>query len=369
MSRKHRKVRVAAFNGMPVLPMNKKATTEKACHIIEEAGKQDVQLVVFPEGFIPLFPNWSMDLRREREWSDLLTTMIIEGVEVPGEETRALGEACKKAGVYVCMGVNEVVPIYQGVLYNSLIFINPKGELIGHHRKLTPSHRERVLHMRGTHEDLFHVVETDIGRIGGLICYEHLQPLFKYSLMMQGEEIHCACWAGWPHFGPGKRSNKPVDDYASRCYALEAACFVVLAAPWMEPKLREKAERTKFAGMENAHWGFIGGSGVINPIGEYVAGPEEEREGLVIADIDLDDIIRRKCYIDPVGKDSRWDCVRLDLGPGPMIPTTAGFPKVRREDEAAAALAQRKDQAVQELEGEVARLKAELSALKKGQED
>ncbi len=87
------------------------------------------------------------------------------------------------------------------------------------------------------------------------------------------------------------------------------------------------------------------------------------------ADIDLDEVIRRKCYIDPVGKDSRWDCVRLDLGPGPMMPTTAGFPRARREDEAAAALAHRGDLTVQELQGEVARLRAELSTLRQRPEE
>jgi predicted amidohydrolase len=248
------KVKVAAVQHMPVLPMNKKATVEKACTLIEEAGGEGAELIVFPEGFIPLFPNWSMDMQIEGEWSDLLTEMILNSIEIPGEETKELGKAAKKVGAYVCMGCNEVVDTYQGVLYNSLVFLGPDGNVIAHHRKLTPSHRERILHARGNAEDLFHVVETRIGRIGGLICYEHLQPLFKYAMMSQGEQIHCACWAGWPGFPPPGRSNAPIDDYMSRAYAIEAACFVVLAAPWLPPELREKYDKEGYAWSHQPPW-------------------------------------------------------------------------------------------------------------------
>lgn len=326
-----KKVRVAAVQTMPVLPMNKKATVEKACALIEEAGREGAELVVFPEGFIPMFPNWSMDMQNENEWSDLLTEMIMNGVEVPGEETRILGEAAKKAGAYVCMGCNEIIDQYAAVLYNTLLFFGPEGNIISHHRKLTPSHRERVLHARGNAEDLFHVVETKIGRIGGLICYEHLQPLFKYAMMTQGEQIHCACWAGWPGFPPPGRSNYPIDEHASRVYAMEAACFVVLSAPWLPADLRVKYDKEGYGGMKNAHWGFIGGSGVINPLGQFVAGPLDDAEGIVYADIDLRDIIKRKCYIDPVGRDSRWDVIRLDAGEGHYTPYVSGFPRIRQE--------------------------------------
>jgi nitrilase len=330
-----KKVKVAAVQTMPVLPINKNATVEKACDLIEKAGREGAELVVFPEGFIPMFPNWSMDMQNEAEWSDLLTEMILNSIEIPGEETEALGQAAKRAGAYVCVGCNEVIKHYPGVLYNSLVFLGPDGNVISHHRKLTPSHRERVLHARGNAEDLFHVVETRIGRIGGLICYEHLQPLFKYVMMTQGEQIHCACWAGWPGFPPPGRSNYPIDDYMSRGYAIEAACFVVLSAPWLPPELRVKYDKEGYAGMRNAHWGFVGGSGVVNPIGEYVAGPLTESEGIVYAVIDLKDIIKRKCYIDPVGKDSRWDVIRLDVGEGHFTPYVTGFPTIKTENEQA----------------------------------
>jgi predicted amidohydrolase len=361
------KVKVAAVQTLPVLPMNKKATVEKACSLIEEAGNQGAELIVFPEGFIPMFPNWSMDMQIENEWSDLLTEMILNSIEIPGEETKALGGAAQKAGAYVCMGCNEIMENYVGVLYNSLVFLGPDGNVISHHRKLTPSHRERVVHARGNAEDLFHVVETRIGRIGGLICYEHLQPLFKYALMTQGEQIHCACWAGWPGFPPPGRSNFPIGDFASRAYAIEAACFVVLAAPWVPPDLRAKYDKEGYAGMKNAHWGFIGGSGVINPVGEYIAGPLVDDEGIVYAEIDLMEITKRKCYIDPVGKDSRWDVIRLDTEEGHFSPYVTGFPKIKNESQQAVTYSNKKESEkglLNDLNAQIKKLSKEIENLK-----
>ena len=357
-----RKVKVAAVQHMPVIPMNKKATVEKACTLIKEAGNQGAELVVFPEGFIPMFPNWSMDMKHESEWSDLLTELIFNSIEIPGEETQILGQAARNAGTYVCMGCNEVVDGYPGVIYNSLVFLGPEGNVLSRHRKLTPSHRERVLHARGNAEDLFCVVDTRIGRIGGLICYEHLQPLFKYALMTQGEQIHCACWPGWPGFPPPGRSNYPVIDVATRTYALESACFVVLASPWLPPALREKYDREGHAGMKNAHWGFVGGSGVINPLGQYVAGPLMEGEGIVYAEIDLRDIVRRKCYVDPVGKDSRWDVIRLDVGEGHLTPYVTGFPEVKQEGEPVGEISEQ--ETIRELRMQVDQLTREIETLK-----
>lgn len=303
---KDRKVKVAAVQAAPVLPMDKKATTEKACRLIEEAGREGAQLVVFPECYIPMFPNWSIDLSRPSEWSDLIAELTVQSVEIPSEETDMLCAAARKAGAYVCMGLNERHKQFKSMIYNCLLFIGPDGEILGRHRKFTPSHRERVFHGRGDGTDLSCVFDTNIGKIGGLICYEHLQPLFKYALFAQGEEIHCACWpGGWPHFPPPGRSNKEVMQIASRACALEGACFVVVASTHIPEKMSE------VAGLGNAHWGFPGGSAVVNPNGNYVAGPVFDEETIVYATIDLYDVTKRKVYIDVVGRDARWDVIKL----------------------------------------------------------
>lgn len=315
MTIRSRKVTVAAVQAAPVLPMNKKATTEKACALIESAGRQGAQLIVFPECFIPMFPNWSIDLQRPSEWSLLLADLTEEAVEIPSEETAALCKAARRAGAHVCVGMNERSSEYRATIYNTLLFIGPDGNIIGRHRKFTPSHRERVFHARGDGSNVRAVFDTSIGRIGGLICFEHLQPLFRYALTLQGEEIHCACWpGGWPHFPPPGRSNRELTQIASRAYALESQAFVVLSSMYIAPEAAEKS------GIGNAHWGFSGGSAIIDPAGNYIVAPVFDQETMLHAEVDLADVLKRKAYIDPVGRDARWDVFRLDMNTAPLVP-------------------------------------------------
>jgi len=314
MVQEYSTLKAAAVQAAPVLPMNKSATVDKACALVKEAGQNGAQLVVFPETFVPMYPNWSIDLQNPTEWPQNLFHLTKEAIEIPGQETDLLGKAAKKAGVYLCVGVNEKVKRYDGMLFNSLVFIGPHGGVIGKHRKLLPSNREKVFWHRGDGADVKAVCETELGRVGGLICYEHLQPLLKYALYAQGEQVHCACWPGWPHYPPPGRSNKHVIDVVTRSYALEGQCFVVLSSLYIPKQLGQKA------GLGNAAWAFFGGSGIINPSGEYLAGPVYDQEDIVYADIDLSLIPMRKAAIDTTGRDTRWDILNLNLCDGVYVP-------------------------------------------------
>ncbi|NWJ98468.1 MAG: carbon-nitrogen hydrolase family protein [Chloroflexi bacterium] len=296
----------AAVQAAPILPLNKQATTEKVCTLLRQAAGQGARLVVFPETFIPMYPNWSIDLEEPNEWPRNLLRLTQEAVEIPGPELAQIAAVARQVRAYVVLGVNEKVRPYDGMLYNTQVFIGDDGRLLGRRRKLLPSNREKVFWHRGDGVDLQAVYQTDIGRIGGLICYEHLQPLFKYALMAQGEEIHCAVWPGWPNYANG-RSNIKVIDAAIRAYALEGQSFVVAASMYIPPELGPKAE------FGNASWTFFGGSGIINPSGDYIAGPIYDREEILYGEIDLDLIIMRKAAIDTTGRDSRWDVVNLNL--------------------------------------------------------
>lgn len=251
MSDSKKRMRVAAVQASPVLPMDRKATIDKVCGLINEAGRNGAQLVVFPETFVPMYPNWSIDLNDPTEWPANLLALTKEAIEVPGEDTEILGRAAAKAGVYLCLGVNERVKECDGMLYNTLVFIGPDGRFLGKHRKLLPSNREKVFWHRGDGVDIRAVFETPLGRVGGLICYEHLQPLLKYAMFAQGEQIHCACWPGWPHYPPPGRSNKGVIDATSRSYAIEGQCFVIVSSLYVSPGLGERA------GFGNAAWVFL----------------------------------------------------------------------------------------------------------------
>lgn len=301
-----RRFKVAAVQAAPVYPLDKKATTEKACRLIEEAGRNGARLIVLPETFIPTYPNFSIDLQNPTEWPRNLVAYTRHSIKVPGEETALLGEAARRAGAYVCIGVSERTRLYQGMLYNSQLFFGPDGSLLGKRRKLLPSNREKIFWHRGDGIDLRCTFETDLGRIGGLICYEHLQPLFKYALIAQGEEVHCACWPGWPNF-EGGRTNVPIVDVSSRAHAVEGQCFVVIASLYVPPEVGGRS------GFGNASWTFFGGSGIVGPSGEYLVGPVYEREITLYADIDLDLIPLRKAAIDTTGRDSRWDVIRLNF--------------------------------------------------------
>ncbi len=296
----------AAVQAAPVLPMNKRATIEKVCRLIREAAKEGAKLVVFPETYVATYPNWSVDLEQPNEWARNLVQLTQQAVEVPGPEMAQVAEVAHETGTYVVLGVNEKVPLYDGMLYNTLVFFGPDGRMLGKHRKLLPSNREKVFWHRGDGVDLKTVYQTPLGRIGGLICYEHLQPLFKYALMAQGEQIHCAVWPGWPNYANG-RTNIHVIDAAMRAYALEGQCFVVASSMYISPEYGEKA------GFGNASWTFFGGSGILNPSGEYLAGPVYNKEETLYAEIDLEQIIMRKAAIDTTGRDSRWDIINLNV--------------------------------------------------------
>ena len=305
-------MKVAAVQAAPVYPMDKNASLDKACSLIETAGREGAKLVVLPETFVAAYPNWSIDLSKPGEWARNLAQLTKNAIQVPGPDLDGVAEAARKAGAYVCLGVNEYVPGHEGMLFNTLVFIDPDGQVIGKHRKLTPSNRERCFWARGDGTTL-RVHDTQIGRIGGLICYEHLQPLFKYALMCQGEQIHCACWPGWPDF-PSGRTNRRILCWESQAYALEGQCFVVASSMYVPPELAEKAK------LGNASWTFFGGSGIINPEGEYIAGPVFDQETIVYGEIDLEQIVLRKAAVDVNGKDNRWDILRIETNAQPYAP-------------------------------------------------
>ena len=318
-----RTVRVAAVQAAPIYPLSRTATTEKVCSLIAKAAGEGAQFIAFPETFIPAYPNFSVNLDLPNEWRDHLALLHEESIKLNDEAMKMICSAVSRAGVTVCLGINESSEEYEGQLYNSLIFIGPTGEIFGHHQKLLPSNRERCFWCRGDGTTL-RVYDSMVGRLGGLICYEHLQPLFKYALMAQGEQIHCASWPGWPSFKNG-RSNRQVIDVSNRMYALEGQCFVVAASMYVPEEVGLKS------GLSGANWSFFGGSGIINPSGEYLAGPVYDEENILYADLDFRQILLRKVAIDTTGRDHRWDVLRLDYRPfsySPFVdPTTTKSPK------------------------------------------
>lgn len=314
MSLPSEKFKAAAVQAAPY-QMNTPATVEKACKLIGEASASGVRLIVFPELFVPGYPNVvpmrsgdepEIPLTSEGEsWLDYWTDFTRSAVRVPGDETDALGEAAAKAGAYVVIGVNERDEEFGPgtAVFNTLMLIGPDGKYIGKHRKLVPTFHEQLYHTRGDGSDL-RVFDTDIGRLGMTICYEHLQPLMKFSYFAMREQIHCAAWPGCPD---APLSIRHIVDTASRQYAIEGGLFVVLASQVASPDPGSALHHCA------SGWSYFGGSGIINPLGLYLAGPLYDEEGILVAEIDPQEIGRAKAIVDITGINSRPDVFSLEV--------------------------------------------------------
>lgn len=309
-----KKFKAAAIQAAPY-QLNTPATIEKACRLIDEASANDVKLIVFPELFVSCYPDIvpmksgsEPDLPSTgdgRNWLDYWMDFTRSAVSAPGPEIEAIGDAACKAGSYVVMGVNERDEEFGPgtTIFNTTVLIGPDGKYIGKHRKLVPTFHEQLYHSRGDGGDL-KVFETEMGALGMSICYEHLQPLMKYSYFAMGEQIHCAAWPGCPD---APFSIRHIVDTASRQYAIEGGVFVIAASQVASPEPDSDQHR------HPSGWQHFGGSGIISPLGLYLAGPLYDQEGILVAEIDPSDIARAKGIVDITGINSRPDIFSLGV--------------------------------------------------------
>lgn len=296
----------AVVQAAPVF-LDRKATVEKACRLILEAGKKGAKLIAFPEAWIPTFPHWPRALPKgERDLSrDAWVKLYQESVEIPGPETRALGAAAREVGSYVIMGVNERSSEPGDTLYNSLVFLNDRGEVLGKRRKLLPTYEERCCWGAGDSRDL-PVFASPLGTLGGLICGEHYHPLLRHALALRGEQIHVAVW-------PKGAQLDDTADVLSRSHALESQVYVLKACGLLSPD----QVPDDFTLKARTLWNVNGGSGIIGPNGEYLAGPVYDQETILYAEIDPESILKEKWKVDTAGHYSRNDIVRIIIADEP----------------------------------------------------
>jgi aliphatic nitrilase len=291
-------VKVAAAQMAPVF-MDREATVDKICELILEAGEEGAKLIAFPETIIPGYPYW-VHLLDPASAGKFNRELFKQSVEVPSPVTDTLCAAAKAADCYAVVGLNERDG---GTLYNSQLFIGPAGQIVGKRRKLVPFYHEQVIWGRGDNADL-HVFSTPFATLGGLICAEHSNALFRYALQAQGEQIHLASWPG------GIKQLMPVMDIFIRHYTYEAQAFVVNATSIVTQEVIEYLGTSGKLGQLESGLGF---SAIVGPGGVYLAGPEHDKEVVLYADLNLDHLIDSKLLVDSVGHDSRPDVVRLLL--------------------------------------------------------
>ena len=308
-------VKVAVVQSNPVL-FDGEATVEKACRLIREISAQDVKLILFPEAFIPAYPRGlgfgavvgsrSAAGRRtfERYWA--------HAVDVPGSATRTLGKAACDAGVYLAIGVIERESRFgRGTLYCTLLYFGPDGQLLGKHRKLKPTGSERLIWGEGDGSTL-PVFDTPIGRVGGLICWENYMPLARMAIYGKGVEIYLA-----PTADPRDTWHATLQHIAceGRCFVLGCNQFLTRD---MFPQDLEGLEDLK----DQPHIMCRGGSAIVSPLGEVLAGPLYDQEGILYADLNMGEIARGKFDFDVVGHYARPDVFQLRVNDQPLLPVS-----------------------------------------------
>jgi predicted amidohydrolase len=284
---------LAAIQAAPVY-YDRDASTEKACALIAEAGARGATLAAFGESWLPGFPLFAHATDSfDPDYWDAAANYIRNAVEVPSPTTDQLCEATKKAGIDVVIGIAERDPITRGTVYCSLLFIGRSGEILGVHRKLKPTFRERIVWGEGDASSL-RVYERPYGRISGLNCWEHNMLLPGYVLMSAGTQVHVAAWPGTDIVPPAPVGYYTRQLFLSRAFASQGGCYVILASG---------VSTDETFPME-------GGSCIIDPRGEVIAGPIQGEE-ILIADGTTDAIMAAKVAFDVTGHYSRPDLFQL----------------------------------------------------------
>src|SRR5918999_213982 len=299
-------VKVAAIQAAPVI-LDVESTIDKGLHLLHEAADDGARLAVFPETFVSVYPSgaWGHQAAQFGGFDEMWERLWASSIEVPGPAIDKVVSACAERRIYCAIGINERELERPGSLYNSLVLIGPEG-VLSKHRKLVPTMHERLFHGAGDGTDL-NVIETELGRIGGLICWENRMPLARYELYSKGVQIWVAPTAddsdGW---------------LASvRHIAIESGAFVVSAPQYIE---RSAFPEDFPVPLPNDDVFGRGGAAIIEPReGRVIAGPLSDKEGILTADINLKVGLHAKRWFDVVGHYSRIAGVGTQVTPRALV--------------------------------------------------
>lgn len=307
--------KVAVVQKSPVF-MDKTRTIELAVDCIQSAAEQGAELVVFSETFIPGYPAWLWRLRPGTDWNTneaLYKRLINNSVDVRSSDLQPLYDAAKNYQVTVTCGINERdSALGSGTIYNSYITIGSDGKLLNVHRKLMPTNPERMVWGFGDASGL-KVIDTNAGKIGALLCWENYMPLSRYALYAQGIELYIA-----PTYDSGEGWIGTLQHIAreGRCYVI--GCGNLLQGRNIPDDLPEKDQLYPDAN----EWVNPGDSVIIAPGGSIMAGPLNQEDGILFADIDLDAVATAKRALDVTGHYARPDIFNLQVNNQPQSPVS-----------------------------------------------
>jgi aliphatic nitrilase len=294
-------VKAAAVQISPVL-YSLEGTLEKITDRIRKLGREGVQFATFPETILPYYPYFCFvqspfEMRVGKEYARLLN----EAVTIPSAATRAIGEAARDARMVVSIGVNERDG---GTLYNAQLLFNADGTLLQHRRKILPTFHERLVWGQGDGSGL-RAVDSAVGRIGQLACWEHYNPLARFALMADDEQIHAAMYPG--SFGGDLFRQQT--EINVRQHALESACFVVCATAWLDPEQQAQIMLDTGCAIGPISSGCF--TAIVAPDGMLIGEPVPAGEGEVIGELDFARIDARKQLMDSRGHYSRPELLSL----------------------------------------------------------
>ncbi len=304
------KVKVAAVQAASVF-LDREGSTEKACRLIREAGKNGARVIGFPEGFIPAHPVWYHHHAASGAIANRLAVELFKNsVEIPGPEIDALCDAARAANAYIVIGVCEKLPQTIGTMFNTQVYIGPDGTLIRKHQKIMPTVGERLVHMGG-YGDTFGAFSSEFGPMSGLICGENSNPLAIFALIAEGTRIHVMSWPNhFPTSGDPLRNRVAIN---SQAFAQMSKAFVISACGTVDERMIEMLQ----AGPEGEKFlrnpDCCGGSLIVDPMSRIIVGPMGAEEGILYAECNLDLGIQMKLRHDFAGHYNRPDIFHLQV--------------------------------------------------------
>lgn len=313
--------RAAAVQAAPVF-LDREATLDKLEGLVAEAAQGGAKLVVLSESFVPAFPIWNLVLP-PMDQHKFFRALYENALLVPGPQTDRMGTLARRHDVFLSVGVTERSPISMGAMYNTNLLFNPAGSLINRHRKLVPTWAEKLTWANG---DASHLrpVETEIGRIGTLICGENTNTLARYALLAQGEQVHLASYPpAWPFRRTGSVRNYDLGraiEIRSAAHAFEGKVFNVVASGLLDDDAIEMVAEGDSRVEEALRSAPQPTSMIVHPTGELCSEPLVGGEGIVYADIDIAESIEPKQAHDIVGYYQRFDLFSVQLDQRPQRP-------------------------------------------------
>jgi aliphatic nitrilase len=289
--------------------LDSSATIDKGIDLIREAARNGASLVVFPESFVPGFPIWAA-VRAPIENHTFFRDLAAQALRLDGEEIARLGVAARAANVHVSIGITEGTDASVGCLWNSNLLIGPDGGILNLHRKLVPTYYEKLVWANGDARGL-RVVATPIGRLGMLICGENTNPLSRFALMAEGEQVHISTYPPvWPTRPPSDEGGydlRRAIEIRAGAHAFEAKAFNVVSSAAVDRRLLDEVAKNDAGVREILERAPKGVSMILDPTGTPIGPVLCEEEGIVYAEIDTALSVEPKQFHDLVGYYNRFD--------------------------------------------------------------